>query len=131
MTESINQQTDIQQPHRPIRRDAQRYDVLREAEQQAVTPIAVASTLKNHELFTMIITATSNKGGAMDSGQDERQFLMNVIFKPSEKRLRLSPQLSQLLLAHIGEILSEVEEEEKRVIAEQETDNNMENTPCK
>jgi len=118
------------QPTRPPMRGAQRYDVLRRAEAAAksttiespnehtatpTNPAGAADNASNHEdLFTMTITATSNQGGSMDNGENDEQFLLNVLFKPTEKRLRLSPELSQLLLAHIGEILKEIEREESK-----------------
>ncbi len=46
-----------------------------------------------------------------ESPQNEQEFLINLIFKPEEPGLRLRPTETQLLLAYIGEILKEVEEE--------------------
>jgi hypothetical protein len=51
---------------------------------------------------------------------DEQQFLVDLIFKPNESGLKLRPQETQLLLAYIGEILKEVEDEEN-LIAKEET----------
>lgn len=46
----------------------------------------------------------------------EKTFLIDMIFKPNESGLKLRPQETQLLLAYIGEILSEVENEEKHIL---------------
>ena len=44
---------------------------------------------------------------------NEQQFLIDFVFKPSESGNRLRPQEMQLLLAYAGEILKELEAEEK------------------
>ncbi|MFA4995507.1 MAG: hypothetical protein WC521_09450 [Bdellovibrionales bacterium] len=41
--------------------------------------------------------------------------LIELAFKPLVPNLKLRPQESQLLLAYIGEILKEIEEEEKAI----------------
>jgi len=70
---------------------------------------------------------------------NEQQFLIDIIFKPNGSGLKLRPEETQLLLAYIGEILREIEDEEKLIIKEQHaaqnTDvsstHNDEVTPCK
>ncbi|MGB9152650.1 MAG: hypothetical protein WCD70_06140 [Alphaproteobacteria bacterium] len=113
MTE--NNSPDTPQPTRPFIRAAQKYDVLREAE---VATIAVPSTIK--ELFTMNLTASSEKGAPMD---DVSKLIIDLVFKP-DNGLKLRPQEIQLILAHIGEILKELEAEEN-LTAQQE------DAPCK
>lgn len=54
-----------------------------------------------------------------ESPQNEQEFLINLIFKPEEPELRLRPAETQLLLAYIGEILKEVEIEERRILEEE------------
>ena len=44
---------------------------------------------------------------------------VNLTFKPEEPGCRLRPAETRLLLAYIGEILQEVEVEERRIIAEE------------
>ena len=41
----------------------------------------------------------------------EQQFIIDLIFKPIEPGLKLHPDEVQLLLAHLGEILKELEDE--------------------
>ena len=80
---------------------------------------------RRQELFNLILTATSEKGNVMD----EQQFLIDLVFKPNETGLRLRPTETQLLLAHIGEILKEVEAEEKQMIEEEKQ--KQESSSCK
>jgi hypothetical protein len=101
MTENNNPPTP--QPSRPFRPGGYKYDVLRDAE---VAATAIPSRVT--ELFTIQLTATSEKGAPMD---DESKFIIDLIFKP-DGGLRLRPQETQLILAHIGEILKELEAEE-------------------
>ncbi|MGE4352248.1 MAG: hypothetical protein AB7E52_08690 [Bdellovibrionales bacterium] len=69
----------------------------------------------------------------------EKTFLIDIIFKPNESGLKLRPTETQLLLAYIGEILSEVEIEEKRILEEEKNAaqeitariSNKETSPCK
>ncbi|MDD3030576.1 MAG: hypothetical protein PHS57_09955 [Alphaproteobacteria bacterium] len=58
-----------------------------------------------------------------NSAAAAQNILIELAFKPLVPNLKLRPQESQLLLAYIGEILREIEEEEK-TIKEQES-------PCK
>lgn len=44
--------------------------------------------------------------------KNEQQFIIDLIFKPIEPGFRIGPEEAQLLLAHLGEILRELEEEE-------------------
>ncbi len=67
------------------------------------------------DLFSLTINAASEKVQSMN----EQQFLIDLIFKPSEPGLRLRPAETQLLLAYMGEILKEIEEEEKVIIEEE------------
>lgn len=50
---------------------------------------------------------------------NERQFSVDFEFKPNEPGTRLHPGEMQLLLAHIGEILQEIEVEERNIIEEE------------
>lgn len=45
-----------------------------------------------------------------------QNILIELAFKPLVPNLKLRPQESQLLLAYIGEILKEIEEEENRIV---------------
>ena len=111
MTETKS--SNIPQPVRP--RSGQKYDLLREtaavaaATSQSTGAAAADSSTRQH-LFTMHITATSEKGAPMDN---EQKFLIDLIFKPDEPGLKLRPEETQLLLAYFSEILKEIEEEEK------------------
>ena len=49
----------------------------------------------------------------MDNEQDGVQFLIDLVFEPNGKGLNFGPTETQLILAHINEILREVEEEEQ------------------
>ncbi len=62
------------------------------------------------DLFSMSITASTTTGG---DTMKEQQFLIDLVFKPKEPGLKLRPEETQLLLAYIGEILKEIEEEEQ------------------
>jgi len=65
------------------------------------------------DLFTVTITAATHNGGTMDNPiKNEQQFIIDLIFKPIEPGFRIGPEEAQLLLAHLGEILRELEEEE-------------------
>ena len=55
---------------------------------------------------------------------DERQFLIELAFKPLVPDLQLTPEQSQLILAHISEILKALQAEQIAALDE-------ENTPCK
>ena len=103
MTQKIS--SDITQPVRP--RTGQKYDLLRDT--AIVTAVA---PLDRKILFTMHISATSEKGAPMNIAQN---FLIDLIFKPDEPGLKLRPQETQLLLSHIGEILMELEEEDQQM----------------
>ena len=92
------------QPTRPFVRGTQKYDLLREAGIKAV-----AARSKPTKLFDMHISATSKGGEPMDN---EQQFLIDLIFKPNGTGLKLRPAETQLLLAHIGEILQQLEADE-------------------
>jgi hypothetical protein len=81
---------------RPQRNGVNRYAALKE---------------RRVDLFEMNLKAACDKGDRMDEGQ----FLIELVFKPLEPNLKLRPAESQLLLAYIGEILKEIEEEERKV----------------
>ena len=49
----------------------------------------------------------------------EQGFFIDMEFKPVEPGLKLRPAETQLLLAHIGEILEEIETEERLIIKEE------------
>ncbi len=44
--------------------------------------------------------------------RNEQQFMIDLVFKPIEPGLKLRPEETQLLLAYLGEILKEIEEEQ-------------------
>jgi len=97
------------QPTRPHMRGSQHYKSLHQE--------IISQTEPNKkELFTIVINAAREKGTSMNQQPlNEQQFLIDLIFKPNEARLKLRPQETQLLLAYIGEILKEIEEEEKLI----------------
>jgi len=51
--------------------------------------------------------------------KDEQPFLIDLLFQPNDSKLRLRPAETQLLLSYIGEILSEIEAEEKIILEEE------------
>ena len=57
------------------------------------------------DLFTLTIVAANQNG----EPANERQFLIDVAFKPNEPGFGLRPAETQLLLAYIGETLKEIE----------------------
>ncbi len=74
-------------------------------------------TAASKELFTITITAATKQGGDMKQDTiNEERFLIDLIFKPNEPGLILRPEETQLLLAYIGEILKEIQEEEKLLV---------------
>jgi len=110
------------QPRRPSIRGAWKYDVLRKAEAEArAINYAAAEQSIQKRLFTMTITATHKEGESMDDEQNEKQFMIDLVFKPDGTGLKFRPEETQLLLAHISEILKAVEEEEKLIMEEQST----------
>ena len=104
--------TNIPQPCRPFVGGGDKYDALRVA---AVSAIAVP--LIQDDVFSMHITATRKGGDSMD---EEQKFLIDMIFKPNEKSLKLRPAETQLLLSYFSEILKEVEADEITAAQEQE-----------
>ena len=97
-----------------------RYAVLNEARHSnpmaaRTPPLSCPEPSDKQELFSMTLTA-STQG---EPGMDEQQFLIDLVFKPLEPGLRLRPEETQLLLAYIGEILKEVENEEKWISEEE------------
>ena len=89
---------DDQQPYRPPLRRTNHYAAINNAKQEITT---------RKDLFSMTITATSEKGESMK----EQQLLIDLVFKPIEPGLKLRPEETQLLLAYLGEILKEIEDE--------------------
>ena len=121
MTNESNFQQEPQ-PRRPLIRGAWKDDVLRKKEAEAKTiKDAIAEQTKQKRLFTMTITATHKEGESMEDGQNEKQFMIDLVFKPDGTGLKFRPEETQLLLAHISEILKAVEEEEKLIMEEQST----------
>ena len=109
----------LRTPSRPPTRGFQRYTQLRQE---------VTQHHNRQNLFSIVLTASTTKEEPMS----EQQFLIDLVFKPNDSGLRLRPAETQLLLAYIGEILKEVEAEEERMSAEQESSSNgKETTPCK
>lgn len=51
--------------------------------------------------------------------QDKDKFSVEITFKPEEPGCRLRPAETRLLLAYMGEILQEIEVEERRIIEEE------------
>jgi len=101
---------DEPQPYRPRWRGQKHYDLLK---QEITEP-------KKKDLFTVTINATQHLGrDCMKSlntdanNQNKEPFCLEIVFKPIEPGLTLRPEETQLLLAHIGEILREVEDDEK------------------
>ena len=92
------------------------------------TPASVnesVQTSRYRRLFNFNLNADIEEGELMD----ERQFLVDLIFKPNETGLKLRPEEIQLLLSYIGEILKELEAEEQ-VIEGQKASENKEAVPC-
>lgn len=51
--------------------------------------------------------------------QEKDKFSVEITFKPEEPECRLRPAETRLLLAYMGEILQEIEVEERRIIEEE------------
>lgn len=116
----------LAEPHRPLARGLNHYKRLKQE---------LTERKSKQDLFSIVLTASTREGEPMN----EQQFLIDLVFKPSESGLRLRPAETQLLLAYIGEILSEVEIEEKRILEEEKRAaqeitariSNKETSPCK
>lgn len=54
-----------------------------------------------------------------EKSSSEQRFLIGFTLRPEEPGYRLRPAETQLLLAYAGEILQEIEIEEKRIIEEE------------
>jgi hypothetical protein len=54
---------------------------------------------------------------------NEQQFLVDLIFKPNENGLKLRPEETQLLLAYLGKILKDIQDEENLIVEEQNVAN--------
>ena len=118
-----NSDTNMTQPNRPFAHGIGRYDAL-----NAAAKAVAASHSTRKELFTMNITAIKKEGGCMN---DETRFLIELLFNPNENGLKLRPAEIQLLLAYFGEILKELEAEQKPTEEKQSTETKTENAPCK
>lgn len=123
--------TDILPPHRPLTRAPRDYSVLnRPIATEPKTETAAQPNPKH--LFTMTLSATRKGGEAMNEASvNEKNFLIKLVFKDHEPGLRLPLEETQLLLAYIGEILRQIEAEEKLIVAEQNAAQKKETTPCK
>ena len=93
---------DSPMPRRPQARTLSRYSQLRQE---------VTEHHTKQNLFSIVLTATTTKEEPMS----EQQFLIDLVFKPNDSGLRLRPAETQLLLAYIGEILKEIENEERTI----------------
>jgi len=104
---------DRQQPYRPALRTQNRYSAFENSRQQTQeTPKQLPQATDRKDLFTVTIIASTNNGGTMKNhAVPEQQFIIDLIFKPIEPGLKLHPDEVQLLLAHLGEILKELEDE--------------------
>ena len=105
-------ENNLPQPYRPSERRFNHYKAL---QQEVIVPDQTPEP-KPKNLFSVTIIAASQEGDVMD----EQQFLIDLIFKPEENGLKLRPAETQLLLSYIGEILKEIEAEEKLIAKEQE-----------
>jgi len=78
---------------------------------------------QSEEIFKVTFVATKEKGVSMD---DEKNFVIDLIFNPNSGKLRLRPQESQLLLAYSAELLQEITDEEQVIIEEEARENSQE-----
>lgn len=122
-------------PTRPSIRGAQKYDVLREAEIAAIAPASAppAVTPQGYrKAFNLTITGYIKEGGSMEPTDKplilDNRFLADLIFKPDYSGLRLTPTLTQLLLANVNEIMLNMQDGDDVNIAE---DKKPEEAPCK
>jgi hypothetical protein len=109
-----------QQPYRPPFRGQNRYEAFKNTDRpNQENQHQIVQSIKRKDFFTVTIIASTNIGGNMDKqALDERQFLIDLIFKPNEPGLKLRPEETQLLLSYIGEILKEIEAEERAMSEE-------------
>ena len=114
---------DEQQPNRPPFRGQNRYDAFKNLERKsAENQSQISQSINRRTLFTVTLTALTHNGGTMDKQpKEEQQFLINLLFEPNDPKLRLCPAETQLLLSYIGEILHEIEAEEKIILEEEKT----------
>jgi len=115
MSDDLNDQ---QQPYRPTIRTQNRYAAFKDDQQQSAEPSKkVTQAINRKNLFTVTITAATHNGGTMNiQPATEQKFLIDLVFKPVEPGLRLLPEEIQLLLSYLGEILKELEADEKDII---------------
>lgn len=57
-------------------------------------------------------------------------FVFDLIFKPHEPGLRLSPELTDLLLANLAEMFEEIEAEERLIEEQEQKKEGKEARPC-
>jgi hypothetical protein len=110
------------QPFRPPERSSNHYAGFKDIHRTITAPAPSRNEepAKHKEFFSMNITASIREEHMNESELNE-QFLIDLIFKPNEPGLRLRPAETQLLLAYIGEILKELESDEKLIEEEQAT----------
>jgi hypothetical protein len=97
----------------------------------ATSPSAAAPTdnneslqaLRYRRLFSFLGNIEIEEGEPMD----ERDLIINLAFKPLVAGLKLRPAESQLILAHIGDLLKDVEVEEQMIIEEENRGKSVEN----
>jgi len=116
------------QPYRPPARASNRYAGFKDFRRDTTTPAASRheEEAKHKEFFSMNISA-SIREECMNERELNEQFLIDLIFKPNERGLKLRPAETQLLLSYIGEILKELEEEDKLIFEEEKAAKEKEN----
>jgi hypothetical protein len=98
MSMNDSRSVSVPQAQMVVAKERGRYDVLREAAEQA----------RRKGLFSINIEATTE-----DAFSDqEQQFLLDLVFKPNDPSFRLKPDDIQLLLGYIGDILTKLYNEE-------------------
>ena len=119
------------QSYRPPIRGQNHYAAFKDFKKEITkSPPKEELAANGKELFSMNITA-SIKGERMEEPELNEQFFIDMIFKPNESGLRLRPEETQLLLAYIGEILKEIEIEEKLIIEEEKAKQEQGDNSCK
>jgi hypothetical protein len=112
-----------QPPHTPPIRQLNRYAAFKAVRQEIMPAVPTPkSEPERQEVFTVTFTATQEKGVSMD---DEKNFVIDLIFKPNEGKLRLRPQETQLLLAYYAELLQEITDEEQAIIEDEKAANSI------
>jgi hypothetical protein len=108
MNDELN---DRQQPYRPPFRGQNRYTTFKDDQQKTEEPPKpITQAIIRKDLFAVTITAATHNGGNMNNqAAPEQKFIIDLIFKPVEPGFKIRPEEAQLLLAHLGEILREFE----------------------